>query len=333
MRRLLSPRFTVPLTLAVAISTASTTQVWIPIPYAIASEPTADAMVEGYYYKVAPDGEKYKNTISTFAHISKTRHMYHDASRKQHYDNFHDRTRKEQLMEIHHRSERACFIGKARVVLALMQAEGNTTARSLDISKVGIELDESSKALPLLKESLNTHRTLYSKNPTAEEAKLIDKRAILSREGKSALEDIIKALENGEDPQEYNAFSVLNWGVEKSYLDKVHGTHHAHSGSSHMPELKISAVSTSDKDTKDKVLADADHNRQALATSLPMPAPTVSVPLDNQASSTKEPGAKGVESEKTGFFQSEIWNHIVTFFKYFGIAAGLFSIFAFLANR
>ncbi|CAB0876858.1 hypothetical protein [Corynebacterium diphtheriae] len=145
MRRLLSPRFTVPLTLAVAISTASTTQVWIPIPYAIASEPTADAMVEGYYYKVAPDGEKYKNTISTFAHISKTRHMYHDASRKQHYDNFHDRTRKEQLMEIHHRSERACFIGKARVVLALMQAEGNTTARSLDISKVGIELDESSK--------------------------------------------------------------------------------------------------------------------------------------------------------------------------------------------
>ncbi|CAB0876854.1 hypothetical protein FRC0405_00404 [Corynebacterium diphtheriae] len=72
-----------------------------------------------------------------------------------------------------------------------------------------------------------------------------------------------------------------------------------------MPELKISAVSTSDKDTKDKVLADADHNRQALATSLPMPAPTVSVPLDNQASSTKEPGAKGVESEKQGSSNQE----------------------------
>lgn len=302
MTRRLPLRISGALALAIAITAAPHTTPFASPAIAIASEPTIDAMVEGYYYKPAPDGDKYTNSISTFAYMSKTRHMYHSAARDQHYD---AAKRTSELHEIHDRSERACFIGKARVVLALMQAEGHAEARSLDISKVGIDLEESRRALPLLAESLTTHRALYNKEKNSPDTKMIDKRAKLSREGKSALEDIIKALESGSDPYEYDAFSVVNWGVSDEALHKVH---HQHAMPAGMPKLEVFSASANTKVTPLEVKAMADKNRLNLAATLPMPEPEVTA----------------VESSS----HPSIWGHILTFLKYFGIAAGVVALIA-----
>ncbi|MEL6051242.1 hypothetical protein [Corynebacterium rouxii] len=305
--------------IALVIATA-TAPIALPLTsptIAIASEPTIDAMVEGYYYKPAPDGDKYTNTISTFAYISKTRHMYHSAARNQHYD---APKRTPELHEIHQRSERACFIAKARVVLALMQAEGDPQARALDISKVGIALDESRRALPLLAKSMDNHYKLYEDDKENPDRKKIDKRAKLSLEGKSATEDIIKALESGADPYEYNAFSVIDWGVKHQALHKIHHDHHMPQG---MPELQKFKASIANAVNKADVDAMAEHNRSALAASLPMSAPV-------QSTTIKQSHADKAESSST---IASIWNHIATFFTYLGIAAGIASIISWILSH
>lgn len=296
------PRPLMACTLALAvISGASTISVAIPQTVAIASEPTIDAMVEGYYHTPASDGNKYSNSIATFAYISKKRHMYHSAARDQHYDNFYtSRDKAIALTEIHHRSERACFIGKARVVLSLLQSEGNKLARAIDISQVGIDLKTSKQALPLLTESIASHTVLHSNETDPQKKKAIEKRIKLSEEGKSALTDIINDLESNNDTYEYDAFSVINWGVSSEIL---HKNHHVHVMPVNVPELEIFSASVDSKTDKIEVEKSARKNRLAMAATLPMPEPV-----------------------NTANAQSTGWKYAITFFKYFGIIAGLISL-------
>ncbi|MFV8382082.1 hypothetical protein [Corynebacterium hindlerae] len=220
MTRPLAQRIAV-LTVATALPLTSVAVANVAVP-SLAVAQTADAMPNKYFSTPADDADQYLGEVKTFQTISMLRHTYHEAARNQKYDSW---PAPETINEIHWRSEHACFAAKARLALAILKAEGDVAARQLDLAKVGVDLVESEKAVPVLTTATAAAWEL-STNAEATDEKREGKHArhTMFNEGLGELNRIVEILKDGSEPTEYDAFSIIDWGVDQKWVDKARET-------------------------------------------------------------------------------------------------------------
>ncbi|QMV86115.1 hypothetical protein HW450_05210 [Corynebacterium hindlerae] len=278
MTRSLAQRIAV-LTVATAIPLTSVAVANVAVP-SLAVAQTADAMPNKYFSTPADDADQFLGEVKTFQTISMLRHTYHEAARNQKYDSW---PASETINEIHWRSEHACFAAKARLALAILKAEGDLTARQLDLAKVGVDLIESEKAVPVLTAATAAAWEL-STNAEATDEKREGKHArhMMFNEGLGELNRIVEILKDGGEPTEYDAFSIIDWGVDQKWVDKARETVHPGTDAD-----KLKVYRAGDKLAVDgEALHDsATHNRTVLSARFGIfsglentPAPSASIP-------------------------------------------------------
>lgn len=192
---------------------------------AVASAHTSDQMPMVYAVKKAADADAYLGEVTAFSQVASYRHAYHTATGNEKFDNYYTSTQAQR--DAHLWSEQACYAAKARLALATMKMEGNADARALDLSKVGIDLAETQKALPILKaayeEARSTSWNIDSTDPLANTWK---SRSKMFSEGAGRLEELVDEITAGTGVREVSAFTIVDWGVNEKYLQPVLEEHH-----------------------------------------------------------------------------------------------------------
>ncbi|APT91666.1 hypothetical protein CPHO_00565 [Corynebacterium phocae] len=247
---------------SLAVATATAT---IPatVPVAAAVGETNDAMPHGLYVQPSPEGEEFWKEFKTFQTISLARHTFHTAARKARYDLDAPDEYYRTLYDVHERSEYACYIAKARMGLALLKYEGNEAAQGIDTAKVGLDLAESEKAYPLLKEAESeAFKMALASDDSDPHRKAKNYRHQVFQEGSGKLNDYIQILK-GEDKRallEYDPYAVIDWGIPEGWFEK------AVEVVDPTPEALALTVTKADGDYVDlkKLVADSAANKESL---------------------------------------------------------------------
>ncbi|AEQ07508.1 hypothetical protein LJU02_10150 [Corynebacterium pseudotuberculosis] len=203
-----------------SVFTTSSLVVTSPLVTAVASAQTHDAMPGKYYIEPADDARDYLPMLKAYVSVAKLRHVYHTATGAQKFEKYPGT---QEQRTAHEESERACYVAKARVALAILQVEGDVDARALDISKVGIDLETTKKAIPLLKKVKSKYWDLSFKESDSNRDKYANTHKI-ANDGLDRLEGIVNA--ETADENERNAFSIADWGVEDRFVTPLLEQHH-----------------------------------------------------------------------------------------------------------
>ncbi|EKX90266.1 hypothetical protein HMPREF9997_01481 [Corynebacterium durum F0235] len=118
------------------------------------------------------------------------------------------------------KSSDAASWAKARFMLSLLRAEGNSAARELDLNKVGVDKAETEKAAKVLDEGHADVRE-RTMNPVGVEGQRTNKGARLQKndEALTFLKNVRDQLGKGDQQSlEYDAQSVINWGVAQHFV-------------------------------------------------------------------------------------------------------------------
>ena len=197
----------------------STTVVVLPPSIAIAQ--TSDAMPTNYFYTPAADADEYRAELQAFAYVAKLRHVYHTAAGDEKYADYYNAT--QQMRNAHDRGQYGCYIAKARLSLAILKAEGNAEARALDLAKVGLDLDETTKAIAVLEPASKQayHDAIYAETDRATKSN----RSGVFSNGLDRLKETVAALQAGQPTYEYDPFAIIDWGVTESYVNATLNDH------------------------------------------------------------------------------------------------------------
>ncbi|ALR34559.1 hypothetical protein [Corynebacterium pseudotuberculosis] len=243
-----------------SVFTTSSLVVTSPLVTAVASAQTHDAMPGNYIIKKAEDGDQHLAELNSLVSVAKVRHLYHAASGEQKFEDYRNAT--DEMRRAHEESENACYMAKARVALAILKVEGDADARALDLGRVGIDLEESEKALPVLKEMKDKYLKLAlgtdSTDPDKGKISNTDK---IATNGLDGLERVIKKLKEGEETYEFDAYSILDWNVQERFIERVKSAHHMGEAED---QLTVSKLSDPENIKKDDILKTAQENKEML---------------------------------------------------------------------
>ncbi|AKE42050.1 membrane protein [Corynebacterium kutscheri] len=312
----------------------ATTAVGTAYP-AIAQAQTSDSMVHGYRINKAADSAKYEPELNALVSVARVRHVIHSASGKEKFDKYYTAT--EQQRFAHAEAEKACFMAKARVSLSILKMEGNDDARALDLAKVGIDLEESKKALPVLLERKTQlyKEALEAPGPsTSHEALNVTSK--IASEGYSRLKDFIDEQSGANPPtnHEVNAYSIVNWVVTEKYLtDSL--THHKTSDEDKKLERIAAAKDSFDKN---KVEEAGEKNLTMLTTRFgeiakpeeKNPHTTTTSP-STSSSSSQAPDPKNPDNSETPEPSEPSNSWLVYLFGALGLAGLLATIWHFVS--
>ncbi|GAA1472182.1 hypothetical protein P4N68_11150 [Corynebacterium felinum] len=188
---------------------------------------TVDAMPHKYYYKAAADGAAYEAELKSYLAVSQIRHLYHSAAYGWKYADYYSPKispeERNAINEKHQRSEDGCYTAKGRTSIALLKYEGNEEARKLDTSKIGFDIATTEKAIELLKaDSARLEKERDAKKAANEiddaTVKLYNSRMSIIGDALKRLPDVLKALKANEPVHEYDAFSVVDWGIKDGFV-------------------------------------------------------------------------------------------------------------------
>lgn len=201
---------------AVAIATATamgTSGVVVALPQAamIANAQTSDDTLSWYDSEPAADGRTYSPNVNTYQTVAQLRQIYFQAASDwQRRSAQNGQQAPDNVMASYLRSENQAKIAKARFALALLQAEGNADARALDLSKVGIDKQETEKALAVLEPATQVAK----ENADADGAERgTVNRSKFFADGLSAVKLLLSENTAGAQSYEFNALSVVNWEI------------------------------------------------------------------------------------------------------------------------
>lgn len=216
-------------TAAIALATAAAVGVSLtPVPSTlsfVAAAQSADTMPVNYYYVPAADAAAYEAEVKTFAAVTRLRHVYHQAAYDAKYENYYGATAA--IRAAADRAEYNCFVGKARLSLALLKIEGNEAARALDLTRVGLDLDTTTAAIAVLEPATIAARdAAWNADSTDPDRAKKNSRHGIFQDGLGRLKSVKQALEAGEPTYEYDAFSVINWNTESRYVEAKLAEHH-----------------------------------------------------------------------------------------------------------
>ncbi|MDO4631875.1 MAG: hypothetical protein Q4A82_06295 [Corynebacterium sp.] len=225
----------------------------------VAQAQTNDAMPHKYYYEPAADADMYNNEVNTFLTVTRLRHVYHMAAADWKYDNYPGT---QAINQAHWRSEQQCWMGKARLALALMKAEGNAEARTLDLTKVGVDKAETEKAQAILKpEAQKWASAVFTYNENTPNRAEKESRKKIFNEGSDALQYWLDDINASQPVFEFNAFQVIDWSVPQSYIDKqLNNADHGDLGEVVLNQKVLKAAY---EDNYDNIKADAEAEGEA----------------------------------------------------------------------
>lgn len=257
-----------------SVFTASSLAATSPLVTAVASAQTHDAMPGNYMINKADDSNEHISELKSLVSVAKMRHLYHAASGEQKYENYVGAS--PEVRRAHEESENACYLAKARVALAILKVEGAVEARTLDLSRVGIDLDESEKALPVLKKMEEKYRelALFTESANPDKAKISNTYKIATN-GVDGLERVIKKLKAKEEAYEFDAYSILDWNVQDRFIKKIKAEHHMGEAED---QLVASKIDKPEDIKKDEILKVARENQEKLlkkhgGSDIPTPKP------------------------------------------------------------
>ncbi|BDV26898.1 membrane protein [Corynebacterium ulcerans] len=257
-----------------SVFTASSLAATSPLVTAVASAQTHDAMPGNYMINKAEDSNDHISELKSLVSVAKMRHLYHAASGEQKYENYVGAS--PEVRRAHEESENACYLAKARVALAILKVEGDVEARTLDLSRVGIDLDESEKALPVLKKMEEKYRkeALFAESTNPDKSKISNTHKIATN-GVDGLERVIKKLKAKEETYEFDAYSILDWNVQDRFIKKIKAEHHMGEAED---QLVASKVDKPEDIKKEEILKVARENQEKLlkkhgGSDIPTPKP------------------------------------------------------------
>lgn len=106
---------------------------------------------------------------------------------------------------------------------------------------MGIDLEESEKALPVLKEMKDKYLKLAlgtdSTDPDKGKISNTDK---IATNGLDGLERVIKKLKEGEETYEFDAYSILDWNVQERFIERIKSAHHMGEAEDQLTVSKLS---------------------------------------------------------------------------------------------
>lgn len=181
----------------------------------------SDTIPDLYHIQKAPDAETYAAELNAYLRISKARHLLHTAASAQKYENYFSAP--QSVRDAADYSEQACYAAKGRLALAILKAEGNETARSINISAVGFDANATATAAALLTAATaEAAKHAFGDGPDSNEWSTRHK---FFSEGADRTKELDAALRNGTpDPREADAYSVINWGVAQTYISGAETT-------------------------------------------------------------------------------------------------------------
>lgn len=243
-----------------SVFTASSLAATSPLVTAVASAQTHDAMPGNYMINKAEDGSQYLPELNSLVSVAKVRHLYHAASGDQKFEDYKNAT--DEMRRAHEESENACYLAKARVALAILKVEGNAEARALDLTRVGIELQESEKALPVLKKMEEKYRkeALFAESTNPDKSKISNTHKIATN-GVDGLERVIKKLKAQKETYEFDTYSILNWNVQDRFIENIKSGHHMGEAED---QLVASKLDKPENIKKEEILKVAQENKAKL---------------------------------------------------------------------
>ncbi|AIU33635.1 MULTISPECIES: hypothetical protein [Corynebacterium] len=255
-----------------SVFTASSLAATSPLVTAVASAQTHDAMPGKYYIEPATDAQQYLPMLNSYVSVAKLRHVYHTATGEQKFEKYPGT---QAQRTAHEESERACYVAKARVTLAILQVEGDADARALDISKVGIDLETTKKAIPLLKKVKSKYWDLSFKESDPNRDKYSNTHKI-ANDGLYRLEEVVKAEKMDEN--ERNAFSIADWGVEERFVTPLLEQHHLDSDEKGLKTYKADLGSSEKEKMAEEAESSGAENQEKLlkkhgGSDIPAPKP------------------------------------------------------------
>ena len=195
-------------------------------PAAPVSEASAPAAAQApkvwtdeFFITPAPDVQKYYKELNITYAVYKVRESFALAATGQ-LNGAAKGGDVEPMKLAEAKSSDAASWAKARFMLSLLRAEGNSAARELDLNKVGVDKAETEKAAKVLDEGHADVRE-HTLNPVGVEGQRTNKGARLQKndEALTFLKSVRDQLGKGDQQSlEYDAQSVINWGVAQHFV-------------------------------------------------------------------------------------------------------------------